>query len=119
LTLRTRGDLDGAFEKRPAQTKTGLVRLDQKTAEVRDALLYDFDIDDDDLKEAHKQYLAQAMQSMVDRIEGRKKTKLWGAHEPVRAGVILDAAGNLHGSTVSEARCRRAEHSLDHGRLAY
>jgi hypothetical protein len=58
-----------AFKKSPGQTKTCLVRLDQNTAEVRDALLYDFDIDDDGLNEAHKQHLAQAMQWMGPRRE--------------------------------------------------
>ena len=52
-----------AFKKSPGQTKTCLVRLDQNTAEVRDALLYDFDIDDDDLKEA-QQAVSRASDAM-------------------------------------------------------
>jgi outer membrane protein OmpA-like peptidoglycan-associated protein len=62
-----------AFRKRPGQTQTGLVRVDQETNETIDALLYDFDIDDDELKVRHKQHLAHAMQFMADRLQERKQ----------------------------------------------
>lgn len=59
---------------RPGDTKEGqLFRIEQKT-DLKDALLYDFDIDDQTLKEVHKRYLDEAISFMRDNLSERKKT---------------------------------------------
>ena len=66
------------FHKRPGQTKEGLVELLSSCAQLQDAMLYDFDIDDDELKTAHKQYLARVMKHMLDTLPSRLRTRAQG-----------------------------------------
>ncbi|MEN3376697.1 MAG: hypothetical protein V7604_2052 [Hyphomicrobiales bacterium] len=57
-----------AFRRRPGDTKQGEVLKDpggRETTEFKDAVLFDFDIDDDTPKEAHLEYLREVIRYMV------------------------------------------------------
>ena len=66
------------FNRRPGATVDGEVDKIMETAELRDAILYDFDIDDDTLKLNHKHYLDDAVQFLSDQINSRARTVLPG-----------------------------------------
>ena len=74
------------FNKRVGKTKTGLVWRDtaKDTIDSRYALLYDFDIDDWELKELHEAWILQAVTFMADDIAARKKGALpkWATSGP-------------------------------------
>jgi hypothetical protein len=74
------------FNKRPGKTTTGLVWRDtaKDTLDSRYALLYDFDIDDWELKQNHEAWILDGVSFMADDIAARKKGVLpkWATSGP-------------------------------------
>lgn len=66
------------FNKRKGKTTTGLVWSNpgKNAGDVRHALLYDFDIDDDELKPEHRGWLIKAADFLATELEKRKKQSL-------------------------------------------
>jgi OmpA family len=66
------------YRKRPGKTKEGLVYTNAEGSDLRDVLLYDFDIDSYDLKPDHKNALNNLIKFMNDNFEERRKSgKNW------------------------------------------
>ncbi|MGO9326928.1 MAG: hypothetical protein ACLQJ0_02285, partial [Steroidobacteraceae bacterium] len=100
------------FNPRPGDTKEGRVDRNPggpETVEFKDALLWDFDIDSDELKSAHLAYLDEAMRFMfrVRNFGSGRSFKVWSKGKASRTG------GDAHNYQLSVIRQGAVQTTLE------
>jgi len=100
------------FNPRPGDTKEGRVDRNPggpETVEFKDALLWDFDIDGDELKSAHLAYLDEAMRFMfrVRNFGSGRSFKVWSKGKASRTG------GDAHNYQLSVIRQGAVQTTLE------